>query len=578
MKMKKILAVILSAVMVTSVLAGCGKKDDSSQGSDNGGDKGEVSTEMAGEQVLNLLFDEPTTLDVNDVRNASEFQVLAQVQEGLFRIFTDENGNDKVEKAGAEDFKVSEDGLTYTFTLRDHNWSDGVKVTAQHYVDSFLRLLNPDNAFSYSFMGYDVKNGEAYFNGEVGAEEVGVKALDEKTLEVTLEQATPYFLKKVGYVCFYPIRLDVIEAGGETWATNDKAQVFNGPFVIKEWVRENSMTLVKNEDYWDADNVKLTQVNMTKVDETATKSLLFESKELDVVAGEAEYADKWIKMSEEGKCQFITGKYPGMTFVGFNQHTGGASGLMNNAKIRKALSLSIDRQEFVDLIYGRYTAAAGLIPPGIQVGDGEFREVAKDEPLADLIEEYNNNPEKLQALFKEGLKEEGVDKELGEVELTYIATANNSVAKSVLEYYQQSWESKLGIKINMNILADSSLFVIERNENRYDILANGWHGDYDDPMTFMDLWVTGSGYAKFFGGYHSEKYDETFAKLTGEVDDAKRVEIYKELEKILVAEEAGVAPIYYQDSQRFVQNHVQNISMPLFGPALEFSRAYISAK
>ncbi len=577
MKIKKLLAVVLSAVMVTSVLAGCGKNDDSNQGSENGGDKGTVSTEMAGEQVLNLLFDEPTTLDVNDVRNASEFQVLSQVQEGLFRTYTDENGNDEIVLAGAEDYTVSDDNLVYTFKLRDHNWSDGQPVTAQHYVDSFLRLLNPEKAFSYSFMGYDIKNGEAYFNGEVGAEEVGVKALDEKTLEITLGQVTPYFLKKLTNVCFYPVRLDVIEAGGETWATDDKVQVYNGPFTIKEWVKENSMTLVKNENYWDAENVKLTEVNMKTVDETATRSLLFESKELDVVVGEAEYADKWVKMAEEGKCQFISGKYPGMTFIGFNQHTGGQSGLMNNAKIRLALSLSIDRQEFVDLIYGRYTPANGLIPPGIQVGDLEYRDEVKDEPLAPLVEKYNS-PEKLQELFKEGLKELGIDKELSEIELTYIATANNTVAKNVLEYYMQSWQDKLGIKINMNILADSSLFVTERNENRYDILANGWHGDYSDPMTFMDLWLTGSGYAKFFGGYKSEKFDKLFEELAGEIDDAKRVETYKELERILVAEDAGVAPIYYQDSQRFVQNHVQNLSTPLFGPALEFSRSYISAK
>ena len=578
MKVKKILAVVLSAIMVSSVLAGCGKKNDSGQDSGNGGDQGTVSTEMADEQVLNLRFLEPTTLDVNDLRNASESQILTQVQEGLFRIFTDENGNDKIELAGAEDYEISDDNLVYTFKLRDHNWSDGQPVTAQHYVDSVIRLLDAEKAFAYASMAFDIKNGEAYYNGEVSAEEVGVKALDDKTFEVTLEQVTPYFIKKMAYVCFFPVRLDVIEKGGETWKTDFTAQVFNGPFVITDWGRENSMTLVKNEDYWDAENVHLTQVNMKAAEETATRSQLFESQQLDVVTGEAEYSDKWIKMAEEGKCEFISGNKASMSFVGFNQHTGGASGLMNNAKIRKALSLAIDRQEFVDLIYGRYSVAGGIVPYGIQVGEEEYREMAKDEPLTELIAEYNNNNEKLQALFKEGLAEEGVDKDLSEIELTYISTANNTTAKAVLEYYQQSWENKLGIKINMNILADTSLFVTERNENRYDILANGWGGDYSDPMTFMDLWLTDSGYAKFFGGYKSEKYDEVFAKLTGETDDAKRVEIYRELEEIVVAEEAGIAPMYYQDTQIFVQNYVQNLSTTMFGPEFEFSRAYISAK
>lgn len=576
MKMKKILAVILSAVMVSSFLAGCGKKDNSSQGTDSNKEQGTISTEMADEQVLNLKFDEPTTLDVNDIRNASESQILTQVQEGLFRTYTDENGNDLIELAGAESYEVSDDNLVYTFKLRDHNWSDGQPVTAQHYVDSVIRLLDAEKAFAYASMAFDIKNGEAYYNGEVSKEEVGVKALDEKTFQVTLEQVTPYFIKKMAYVCFFPVRLDVIEKGGETWKTDYAAQVYNGPFTIKDWVRENSMTLVKNEDYWDAENVHLTQVNMKAVEETATSSLMFESQELDVVTGEAEYSDKWIKMAEAGKCQYISGKAALMSFIGFNQHTGGLSGLMDNAKIRLALSLAIDRQEFVDLIYGRYSVANGIIPYGIQVGEEEYRELAKEEPLTELVEEYNNNNEKLQALFKEGLKEEGIDKELSEIELTYISTAKTTTAKAVLEYYQQSWQNKLGIKINLNILADTSLFVAERNENRYDILNNGWNGDFSDPMTFMDLWLTDSGYAKFFGGYKSEKYDAEFEKLTGEVDNAKRIEIYKELERIVVAEEAGIAPIYYGDTQVFVQNNVQGLCTPMFGPALEFSRAYIT--
>lgn len=578
MKMKKIIAVVLSAMMVSTVLAGCGKKDNDGQGSGNGDNQGAVSTEMNDEQILNLKFSEPTTLDVNDLRNASEAQILTQVQEGLFRTFTDENGNDVIKEAGAESYKISDDNLVYTFTLRDHQWSDGVPVTAQHYVDSIIRLLDSKMAFAYAELAFDIKNGEAYYDGEVSADEVGVKALDEKTLEITLEQVTPYFLKKMAYICFFPVRLDVIEAGGENWKTDYTAQVFNGPFIITDWVRESSMTLVKNENYWDAENVHLTQVNMNAVEETATSSLMFESQQLDVVTGEADYSAKWIKLAEEGKCQYISGNQALMNFIGFNQHTGGVSGLMNNAKIRKALSLAIDRQEFVDLIYGRYSVAGGIIPYGIQVGEDEYRNIVNEEPLTELIEEYNNNNEKLQALFKEGLAEEGIDKDLSEIELTYISTAKTTTGKAILEYYQQSWENKLGIKINMNILADSSLFVTERNENRYDILGNGWNGDFSDPMTFMNLWITGSGYAKFFGGYHSEKYDAEFAKLAGETDNAKRIEIYKELERIAVAEEAGVAPIYYGDTQIFVQNYVQNLSTPMFGAELEFSRAYISTK
>lgn len=211
MKVKKLLATLLAATVLTTslvTLVGCGS--DKGQGSGTS-----ASAEKDSKQELNLILLNPLTLDPNDARNASEFQIITQVQEGLVRVFTDENGNEKIEPAGAESWKVSEDGITWTFKLRDHKWSDGKPVTAQHYVDSVIRLLDPEKAFSYAFFAYDIKNAEKYYNREVKAEDVGVKALDDKTLEITLAKAAPQFEKKIGFVCLFPIRLDVIEAGGE---------------------------------------------------------------------------------------------------------------------------------------------------------------------------------------------------------------------------------------------------------------------------------------------------------------------------------------------------------------------------
>jgi oligopeptide transport system substrate-binding protein len=581
-KMKRFLEIIVFTIIVASLTA-CGSKSKStseatSVDGKNGSNSASAEDVKDADQTLNLLYNEPLTLDVSDVRNSSEFQILSQVQEGLFRTFTDKDGNDIIENAGAESYDVSEDGLVYTFILRDYKWSDGVAVTASQYVDSILRLLDADSAFAYSFMAYDILNAEKYYNGEVTAKEVGVKAVDEKTLEITLTSKTPYFIKKLTNVCFYPVRLDVIEKGSETYATNIEEQVYSGPFVISEWVKENSMVLTKNPQYWDAENVILQKVVFTAAAEPATQSLLLESKQLDAAQASAEYVTKWKALADAGQLTYISATSPSLSFIGFNQHNGGVSGLMNNPKIRLALSLSIDREEYNELIYnGLNIPAYGLLPFNLLVDDTEYRSVV-EEPLKALAAEYLNNPEKLQALFKEGLVEEGKSDDLSQVTLTFITTGETVQDKSVQEYYKQKWEELLGIKINISVYPDRSTFVTERDNNNYDLLANGWNGDYNDPMTFIDLWISNSGYAKFFGGYTNADYDTTFDTLASNSDSSKRTDIYSALEKNLIVDNAGVAPLNYTNKQIFVQSYVKNLSTPLFGSDYEFSRAYISGK
>lgn len=345
--MKKWLSLFLAGTLAAGMLAGCGGSDNSSSSSASGTSQTSSASassaedtgdgEMDSVQELNLVFTDLKTLDVNDVRNANEFQVLSQVQEGLFRTFTDEDGNAVVENAGCEDYTVSDDGLVYTFTLRDHQWSDGQPVTAQNYVDSIKRLLNPENAFAYAFLAYDIENAEAYYNGEASADDIGVRAIDDKTLEIRLQAAIPFFVKKLTNVCFFPVRLDVIEAGGESYATDYTKQVYNGPFVIESRILDNEMVLAKNENYWDADNVHLDKVTLKVVAESATQSQLLESKELDVVEAKTDYINKWQSMVDQGTLVSRSVVKPSSTYMIFNQHTGGTSGLMNNAKVRLAL-------------------------------------------------------------------------------------------------------------------------------------------------------------------------------------------------------------------------------------------------
>ena len=290
MKWKKLTALAMASMMIATIVSGCGGGNSEEKSS---GKTAESSSEAKPDEKQELVLNnvDCKVLDVNDARNANEFVLLSHVQEGLFRVFSDKDGNDVVENAGCESYEVSDDGLTYTFKLRDYKWSDGQPVTAQHYVDSIKRLLNPENGFSYSFMAYDIENAEAYYDGQASADDIGVKALDDKTLEIKLRANIPFFIKKLTNVCFDPVRLDVIEKAGDQTKYNAdyKLHVFCGPFVIADHTKGNEIVLEKNPEYWDAENVHLEKVTLKEIPEDSTKSILIENKELDAVEANSEY-------------------------------------------------------------------------------------------------------------------------------------------------------------------------------------------------------------------------------------------------------------------------------------------------
>ncbi len=540
----------------------------------------EEQPKLAEEQVLNLKLVDLSLLDVNDVRNANEFQVLTEVQEGLFRTFT-KDGVDVIENAGCTSYDVSEDGLTYTFHLRKESvWSDGVPVTAQHYVDSWMRLIDPEEAFSYAFLATGIKGAEAYYNGEGSAEDVAIELIDDLTFSATLEVPDPAFIKKVGMVCFYPVRKDLIDAAEESggnWTNDYTLHVFNGPFYISDRVLENSMTLKKNENYWNADSVYLDQVNMQVITETSTQAQLMESQQLDVLTlTDIEYVDLWQPYVDDGTFVYLSKDEPSVNYLVVDQHpagNGGPSGLMLNSKCRKALSLCMDREEFNEMFKaGLATPAYSLIPGNITVGDTEFRSYA-EEPLLQYVD-YTSDQEYLQNLFKEGMEEAGFEGELSDVTLTVFTSSSTVETANQLEWWKQRVEEMLGVNVKVEVYPDSSTWKTARDEYKYDFYNMGWNGDFNDPMTFFELFVTGNGYAKFMGGYSNEEYDNLIAQAGASQDEAERLELFKQAEQILM-EDGGVIPLYFDQSQMYYQSYVKDLSFPMFGAEFEFSRAYI---
>ena len=578
MKLNRLMALVLALIMTLSMVA-CGgsKQEPAAEGAAN------VSAEPAAEQVLNVRLTDLALIDVNDARNANEFLVLTNVQEGLFRVFTDENGNDVTENAGCTSYDVSEDGLTYTFHLRQGcKWSDGVEVTAQNYVDSWMRLVDPNEAFSYAFLATGIVGAEAYYNGEGAAEDVAIELIDDYTFSCTLSVPDPTFIKKVSMVCFYPVRKDLIDAAttaGQDWTNDYTLHVWNGPFVISDRVRENSMTLTKNENYWNADAVKLQTINMRVVDEAATVAQLVESKQMDIVTlTDVEYVEKWQPLVDNGTLVRVSKAAPSVTYLVVDQHPagkGGPSGLMLNEKCRLAISLAFDREEYNDMFYnGLNTVAYGLIPFNIVVGDTEFRAQA-EEPLkayADMMAD----PAALKALFEEGLADAGFNGTAADVTLTVFAYTPTVLANQQLEWYKQQLESKLGVQVAVDIYPDVSTWKTARDEYKYDFYSMGWNGDFNDPMTFMELFVTGNGYAKFMGGFSDAEYDDLMKQASSSRDQAERLELFKKAEKILM-DKGGTIPMFYNTNHMYYQSYVTGLSMPMFGGEYDFSRVEILA-
>ena len=274
-KLKSLAALAMSAAMVLS-MAACGSGDGSAasaaSAASEAGSTAAAQTEAAGDQHLNILLGGTVNnLDPDASSWTGEYQIVTQSQASLLRIVTDDNDKDTYVEDGCESYEVSDDGLTYTFHLRENYWSDGEKVVAQQYVDAALRALNPENGYSTTeFM--PIKNAQAYYDGECDASELGIKAVDENTVEYTLESPNSEFLYYIAYRAGYPCRQDVIDKATSTYGTNVDEMVFNGPFKVTSWVKENSVTLEKNDKYWDAANVKLDSVTMQYVEEYSTQA------------------------------------------------------------------------------------------------------------------------------------------------------------------------------------------------------------------------------------------------------------------------------------------------------------------
>lgn len=582
MKSKKFISATLAALMVTTSVfgfSGCNKKDDKKTDDSKNTTNNESKEEKKDEdQFINGLLSDPETLDVNEAMYTSDMDVLYEVQEPLVRVKVQKDGTNTYEPAAAEKIDISEDKMTYTFHLRDNKWSDGQPVTAQHFVDSLQRLLDPNNTFAYAFYVMDVKNAAEYNAGKVKKEELGIKAIDDKTLEIQLGVPCSYFVKKLVNCAYFPIRLDkVAEAekdGDKTkYSTDLKYHVYSGPFVIKSWDKQNKMVYERNENYWDKEHVYAKTITFVTSKEFSTQAQLFEAHQIDYSGASLEYLTKWKKDAKDGKFALVQKENNSVYGYAFNVQ-GGSQGLMANKKVRLAFSLALSRENYLDTLYQRYIPAYSLIPTVISCGEKSYREQVNSEPLKDLAAQYDT-PEKLQALLKEGLKELGKeDMKLSDINFVTISTEGNSKTKKEHEYIQQEYKEKLGVNIVYDIVASNAEAVQKRKEGKWDFYTAGWSADFDEPINYLEQFASGMGSSMNAGGYSNKEYDELIKKLQSETDTAKRLEMLKRCEDLVVTEDVVYAPTFITDTNSFRQNYMRQLDLPNFGASFEFKETY----
>ena len=561
--MKKALTILVAAAMIVSSLTACGGgATTQTAGSPSTAASGQPAVGTAAQTANICMEADPDTLDPSRSDDENKCAIVGEVQEGLVRMH-----DGKLEAAGAESWEVSKDGLTWTFKLRDNKYSDGSAVVAGDYVNAVQRIFDPEVNCHNAGIFYCIKGGEAFNTGKGSKEDVCVKAPDDKTLVFTLKEALPYFEQLTNFINVSPIKTSATQGSkNSSYGATAEEMFYSGPFYIASWTRGSDIVLKKNASYWDAKNVKLDQINVKLVQEPQTREQMFSQGQLDTLRNAStEYVNSVKGKIDSGDMVLKEGPAPRSSYICFNNLD--PNKIFTNAKVRKAFSLAIDRDALVNNVMKKDKPAYGLIPYSINNGDVIYR----DKVEQSLEASKNQDPK---ALFQEGLKELGLDPSK-QITVTFLQKNSNNDTKVQGEFYQNQWESKLGVKVKIDTASDNSAFNNTVSKGLYQICQTGWGADYNDPMTFFQCYVTGDGNNPAF--FSNAKYDELVNSCKTESDMNVRLEKFKEAEKILVDEQAGIGPLTFTFSKNLFSKRLQGaIINGAGGPAVEYKYASIA--
>ena len=530
---KRVLALLLTACMAVSMVA-CGNKTPQAGNETPAGNKGTEAasadvTTPAGEKILSVqVGPDPETIDPALNSAVDGGNMILHSFECLLTV--DQDG--ALAPGQAESWKVSEDGLTWTFTLRDGlKWSDGTPLTAQDFVYSWQRVCDPLTAAPYAETVLGMVEGyEEAIAGDVT--KLGVEATDDKTLVVHLANLCPYFGSLAAFATLSPVQQATVEANGDAWAIAPETYVSNGPFYVTEWVPGSYILMSKNPNYWNADAIKLDGIKWNLIEDANASYAAYQMGDVlmikDVPTEEIP--------SLEGNPEFSIEPIIGTYYISLNVQ----KAPYDNAKVRQALSLAIDREYVAGTIMqGTYTAASNFMGPGwSDPAGGDFMANANGGKAYIDNSNYEGNVEKAKALLAEAGYPDGA----GLPVLTY-STNDAGYHKAVAEYLQQAW-AEIGVQLDVNVVEWAS-FTPMRRAGDFEIARNGWVGDYADPSNMIELLYSTNGNND--GKYSNPEFDAAIEESRITLDTAARSAALHKAEDILMAD-AGCIPVaYYSD-------------------------------
>lgn len=539
MTLKKITAAGLLTASAL-VLAACGQQKNS---------------QSQTKQVLNWTESaQISTQDPSLTTDSTSFQALLNTQEGLYRL----DKKQKPQLALAKSAKVTDGGKTYTFVLRDAKWSNGQAITANDFVYSYRRSLNPKTKSSMAFYLYQIVNAEAINAGKKPVSSLGVKALSKNNLQIKLVRPVSYFKLLLAFPLFFPENQQFIEKVGSKYGTAAKYTISSGPFKLTKWTGSNKQfTLVKNQNYWDKKNVKLDKVNETISETSSTAYNLYQAGKLDET-----YLTREQVKANKGKSTFYGRPASAIQRLELNRKKVKA---FNNFNIRRALSLAIDRESLAKVLSDGSVAAKGFVPSGMgnnpTTGEAFYKEAYVKEAVSYNLKEAKK-------YLAKGYKELGI-KSLN----LNLTVSDTDSAKQVGEFLQSKLGELPGVKITVTILPYTTL-ISRQSAGNYQLTIKNWQAILGDPINFLDVFEKDSSYNT--SGFASSKYDQLLNEAEN-VYGNKPVQRWKRLvaaEKLLMNEQ-GTIPLIQTAKPQLVQSYVKNVSYNPLGIPYDFKLLYI---
>lgn len=544
---KRLLAAALSSLMLLSLLSGCGAYQGKSSSTSSA-----TKTSSDSKTFRTYMTTEPPTLDPQHVNSMAGADILYNIMDGLMR---DNNG--KIEPGVATKYEVSSDGLTYTFHLRDDaKWSDGVAVKAGDFVYALQRLMDPKTAAEGAYMGEILKNAKAIEAGKMAVDKLGITAPDDKTVVITLDHPAAYFPTMLSTAAYFPVRKDIVEKYGKSFASSASKNVYNGPFVLQKWAHDSKLTLVKNEKFWNKDEVKLNTVEISILTDQNTPISMYETGDLDYVDVPANSLDQY----RDKATPYYTG---GMDYLMINLKS--TNKVLANKDFRKALSYGINRNAYAKL--SRNDMNEPLSRAVLPIMQGTSGQWGKEYPYTPYP--LNGDNTKAKEYLQKAMSELGItDLSKMTFKLNY---AEADSTRQIVETLQAQWKQNLGITVTLNPLPYAVLYDNQTKED-FEMMYTGWVPDYDDPNAFLELFSTDGGNNR--SQYSNPEFDKYMTAAQKTTDPKTRFDALFQAEKIVTDD----LPIINLDATRgfyLINSKVKNYSPYYVGTNMNFIQTEI---